>query len=152
MLLPQAPSCIACSWRVRRGTKALKGIASTAVRTPARVHICATAWLSRASFGQRSFGVASVRRKPSGKPASASKRRAASGSKATGTTSGLWPKAPAGSHCAVGAPAPSITCSASAFRLIARERARRTRSSRNGFCGSGAPALSVTSGCGPVRE
>jgi hypothetical protein len=38
------------SCRPARATKVDQGCASTAVRTPIRVHICPTAWMMRASL------------------------------------------------------------------------------------------------------
>ena len=42
--------CAENSCRPARATKVVQGCASTAVRTPARAHICPTAWMMRASL------------------------------------------------------------------------------------------------------
>ena len=134
------------SARTAREKKVAAGMTSTVVFTPIRVHIWAMDSTSLESFTYRLFGPWNVTPKPDGYPASASIFFARSGSYGSVVIVGSYPLSPSGINCPVGAASPSMIRSRNPSRLIAIDRARRTRGSRSGLASRRLPATSVTKG------
>ena len=122
------------------------GMVSTLVSIPIRVSIWATVWAIFSSLTSRLLGPCTVRPKPFGKPACANSFLAPSGSNFCVLSAALNPGDPGTTRFSVDSDRPSMTRSRMASRLIAMDRARRTRTSLSGLTGSTAPLLSVRKG------